>query len=56
MLQISPAAPTTLMPNGVLYEVYVTYAECAGSPSVAHIRIDTQGMKVCFWMDIVGLH
>lgn len=44
------------MPNGVLYEVYVTYAKCAGSPSVANIKMTLKGMKICFWKSITGLH
>lgn len=52
-----PHSPTTLMPNEVLYEVYVTYAECAGGPSVAHIKMTLEGMKLCFfWKDTAGLH
>lgn len=35
-----PHSPTTLMPSGILYEVYVTYAEC---PSVAHIKMTLKG-------------
>lgn len=38
-----PHRPTTLTPNGVLYEVYVTYAQCADSPSVAHIKMTLEG-------------
>lgn len=51
-----PHSPTTLMPNGVLYEVYVTYAECTDSPSVAHIKMTLGEMKLCFWKDMAGLH
>lgn len=38
-----PHNPTTLMPNGVLYEVYVTYA--------SH-QNDTRGMRLCFWFTL----
>lgn len=38
------------MPNGVLYEVYVTYAECTDGPSVAHINMTLEGWGSVFWM------
>lgn len=59
MSRISHTAPQTWMPSRVLYEVYVTYAECADGLSVAHFKITLWGWSSVFgqiWQVYITLH